>query len=124
MRTGTILEREYAAFLMMWLEKHLFYGRIVGPSSNTQALAEALSRGSSVPLGKHLLGSAYHMMHQISVKLSKGEPIGNPGGPWWLITLWLNLYMSKVSQQQIETKTFPNIESEENPTVRHRCTSF
>src|SRR5687768_1202602 len=60
MRTGTILEREYTAFLMMWLEKHLFCGRAVGPSSNTQALAEALSRGSSVPLGKHLLGSSYH----------------------------------------------------------------
>ena len=81
MKTGTISEREYAAFLMMWLEKHLFCGRAVGPSSNTQALAEALSRGASAPLGKHLLGSAYHMLHQIGVKLSKGEPIGNPGGP-------------------------------------------
>ncbi|RLN09941.1 hypothetical protein C2845_PM11G17080 [Panicum miliaceum] len=124
MRTGTVSEREYTAFLMMWLEKHFFCGRAVDPSSNTQALAEALSLGSAIPLGKHLLGSAYHMMHQIGTRLSKGEPIGNPGSPWWFITLWLNLYTSKVSQQRIETKTFPNIESEENPTVRRRCRSF
>nr|XP_034591633.1 uncharacterized protein LOC117853357 [Setaria viridis] len=34
----------------MWLEKHLFCGRAAGPSSNTQALVEALSIGASVPL--------------------------------------------------------------------------
>ncbi|RLM48734.1 hypothetical protein C2845_PMPSC004515 [Panicum miliaceum] len=124
MKTGIVSQREHTTFLMMWLEKHFFCGGAVGPSSNTQALAEALSQGSAIPLGKHLLGSAYHLMHQIGVKLSKGEPIGNPGGPWWFITLWLNLHMSKVSQQRIETKTFPNIESEENPSVRRCCRSF
>src|SRR5688572_7295952 len=124
MKTGTVTEREHAAFLMMWLEKHLLCGRAAGPSTNTQALAEALLSGASVPLGKHLLGAAYHMLHQISVKLSQGEPIGNPGGPWWFINLWLNLYMSKISQQRVEHMTFPNIESAENPTVRRRCTSF
>ncbi|RLM57899.1 hypothetical protein C2845_PM18G09450 [Panicum miliaceum] len=51
MRTGTISEREHTAFLMMWLEKHFFCGRAVGPSSNAQALAEALSLGSAAPLG-------------------------------------------------------------------------
>ena len=81
------------------------------------ALAEALSIGASVPLEKHLLGAAYHMLHQIGVKLSQGEPIGNPDGPWWFINLWLNLYMSKISQQRVEHMTFPNIESAENPTV-------
>src|SRR5687767_9197041 len=85
MKTGPIGDREYMAFLMMWLEKHFFCGRAISPSSNTQALAEALARGSTIPLGKHLLGLAYYMIHQITVKLSFGEPIGNPGSPWSFI---------------------------------------
>ena len=123
-RAGSVENREYTAFLMMWLEKHFFCGRAAGPSTNTQALAEALSVGTRVPLGKHLLGAAYHMLHQIGIKLSKGEPIGNPGGPWWFINLWLNLYMSKISQQRVEHMTFPSVESAEDPTARRRCTSF
>ena len=87
MRTGTILEREYTTFLMMWLEKHLFYGKSAGPTSNTQALAEAPVKGAVVPLGKHLLGLVYYMLHQVTMKLSSGEPIGNLGGPWWFISL-------------------------------------
>src|SRR5687768_7344857 len=45
-RTGTVENREHTAFLMMWLEKHFFCGRAAGPTTNTQALAEALSRGN------------------------------------------------------------------------------
>src|SRR5688572_27513887 len=123
-RAGSVETREHTAFLMMWLEKHFFCGRAAGPSTNTQALAEVLSAGTPVPLGKHLLGVAYHMLHQIGIKLSKGEPIGNPGGPWWFINLWLNLYMSKITQQRVEHMMFPNIESAEDPTARRRCTSF
>src|SRR5688572_23132102 len=123
-RARSVENREHTAFLMMWLEKHFFCGRAAGPSTNTQALAEALSIGTSVPLGKHLLGAAYHMLHQIGIKLSQGEPIGNPGGPWWFINLWLNLYMSEISLQRVENMTFPSVESEENLTVRRRCMSF
>src|SRR5688572_12076949 len=31
MKTGPIGDREYTTFLTMWLEKHFFYGKAVGP---------------------------------------------------------------------------------------------
>ena len=124
MKTGPISEREHTAFLMMWLEKFIFCGKSASPTSTTQSLAEALVRGAAVPLGKHLLGSVYYMLHQVAVKLSKGEPIKNPGGPWWFLNFWLNLYMTKISKERVELKTFPVVEEEADPSARRRCTSF
>ena len=77
--------REDAAFLNMWLEKYIIYGKTVGPTSNTLKMAETLASGTHIPLGKHLLGSVYHLLHQVSVQLRADQPIGNLGGPWWFI---------------------------------------
>jgi hypothetical protein len=39
----------------MWLEKYIFCGKIVGPTSNNLKMAESLALGSHIPLGKHPL---------------------------------------------------------------------
>ena len=76
-------------------EKYTFCGRTVGPTSNTLKMAETLADGNQILLGKHLLGSVYYLLHQVSVKLRDDQPIGNLGGPWWFIQLWLNMYMHR-----------------------------
>jgi hypothetical protein len=91
-RTGTVDHREHTAFSNMWLEKFIFCGLSCGPTTNMQSMAERLAFGDKIPLGKHLLGAAYHMLHQVSAKLATNQPPGNFGGPWWFLQLWLNLY--------------------------------
>ena len=71
MKTGSVSAREHTAFLNMWLEKFIFCGKIVGPTNNNLKLAENLATGNPVPLGKHLLGSVYLLLHQVSSRLRK-----------------------------------------------------
>jgi len=80
MKTGPVSLREHTAFLNMWLEKLIFCGKTVGPTNNTLKMAETLASGNPVPLGKHLLGSVYHLLHQVSAKLRADQPISNLGG--------------------------------------------
>ena len=60
---STISEREHVAFLNMWLERFIFCGSSCGPTYNHKLFAEHLAVGVDIPLGKYLLGSAYHLMH-------------------------------------------------------------
>ena len=117
--------REHIAFLNMWLEKFIFCGKTAGPTNNTLKMAETLASGNPVPLGKHLLGSVYHLLHQVSAKLWADQPISNLGGPWWFIQLWLNMYMHKTMGIKLSEMSFPSEEfdEEEDPITRH-CTSF
>ena len=64
---STIAERKHVAFLNMWLERFIFCGSSCGPTFNHKYLAERLAAGNEIPLGKYLLGSAYHLMHQVAV---------------------------------------------------------
>ena len=125
MRTGSVSLREHTAFLNMWLEKFIFCGKTVGPTNNTLKMAGTLASGNPVLLGKHLLGSVYHLLHQVSAKLRADQPISNLGGPWWFIQLWLNTYMHKTMGIRLSEMSFPseNFGEEENP-ITHRCTSF
>ena len=125
MKTGTVSLREHTTFLNMWLEKFIFCGKTVGPTNNTLKMAETLASGNPVQLGKHLLGSVYHLLHQVSAKLRADQPISNLGGPWWFIQLWLNKYMHKTMGIRLSKMAFPSedFSEEENPTTR-RCTSF
>ena len=84
-KSGVVDHREHIAFLNMWPEKYIFCDKTVGPTSNTLKMAETLAEGNMIPLGKHLLGSMYYLLHQVSVKLRADQPIGNLGGPWWFI---------------------------------------
>ena len=81
MKTGSVSVREHIAFLNMWLEKFIFCGKTAGPTNNTLKMAETLAGGNPVPLGKHLLGSVYHLLHQEPVKLRANQPISNLRGP-------------------------------------------
>ena len=93
---STVDDREHVAFLNMWLEKFIFCGSFYGPTYNHKYLAERLATGNGIPLRKYLLGSAYHLMHQVAAQLLKNEPVHTISGPWWLIQLWLNLYLHKI----------------------------
>ena len=98
---STVAEREHVAFLNMWLERFIFCGSCCGPTFNHKYLTERLAAGNEISLGKYLLGSAYHLMHQVVVQLLKNELVHTIIGPWWLIQMWLNLYMHKIVRQNL-----------------------
>ena len=74
-KTGSVGQREHATVYLSAVER--------------------LADGNRFPLGRYLLGSAYHLLHQVTEKLLLGEPVGNLGGPWWFINMWLNVHMNK-----------------------------
>jgi hypothetical protein len=53
----------------MWLEKFVFFGKSFSPTSNCQIVAEQLPLGSSISLGKYLLGAMYNLLHQVAISL-------------------------------------------------------
>ena len=92
----------------MWLEKFIICGSSCGPTYNHKYMVERLVAGNETFLGKYLLGSAYHLMHQVYVQLLKNEPVHTISGPWWLIQLWLNLYMHKIVRPDLMNLSFPS----------------
>ena len=60
---STVSEKEYVAVLNMWLEIFIFCGSSCGPTYNHKLMIEHLAVGKDIPLGKYLLGAAYHLMH-------------------------------------------------------------
>jgi len=69
--------------------------------------AEKLANGGRFPLGRYLLGSVYHLLHQVAKKLLLGQPIGNLGGPWWFINMWLGVHMHKRLGFDLFAQRFP-----------------
>ena len=72
---SSVSEREYVAFLNMWLERFIFCGSSCGPTYNHKLMAEHLALGKDIPLGKYLLGAACYLMYQVAAQLLKNEPI-------------------------------------------------
>jgi hypothetical protein len=64
MSDGPLSDVEYRAFLNMWLCRFIFCGKANEPTLNHILMTEDLAAGTSIPLGKYLLGSVYHMLHQ------------------------------------------------------------
>jgi len=91
----------------MWLDKFVFCGRSAGPTSVYLSAAERFANGGRFPLGRYLLGSAYHLLHQVAKKLFLGQSIGNLGGPWWFINMWLSLHMHKRLEFDLFAQRFP-----------------
>jgi len=106
-KIGSVGEREHAIFLNMWLDKFLFCGRSAGPTSVYLSAAERLANGGRFPLGRYLLGSVYHLLHQVAEKLLLGQSIGNLGGPWWFINMWLSIHMHKRLEFNLFSERFP-----------------
>jgi hypothetical protein len=118
MRDGTVSDREHVAFLNMWLEKFVFCRKSFGPTFNCQIVVEQLAHSSSIPLGKYLLGVVYNILHQVVVSLSTNSPIGSPGGPWWFINFWLNLYPRDKLEQDIFSNRFPGDQPDGVPVIK------
>ena len=106
-KIGSVGEREHAIFLNMWLDMFVFCDRSVGPTSIYLLAAERLANGGRFPLGRYLLGSVYHLLHQVAEKLLLGQPIGNLGGPWWFINMWLSVHMHKHLGFNLFSQHFP-----------------
>jgi len=106
-KTGFVGEREHAIFLHMWLDKFVFCGRSEGPTSVYLSVAKRLANGGRFPLGRYLLGSVYHLLHQVAKKLLLGQPIGNIGGLWWFINMWLSVHMHKRLGFDLFAQRFP-----------------
>ena len=121
--SGPVDDREHAAFLNLWLERFVFCGSTLGPTTNMQRVAEELAQGKQLPLGKFLLGATYPLLHQVSVRLSAGQSVGHFGGPWWFLQLWLNLYTSAALNEPLANRTFPADYAEGEKASRRRCMS-
>jgi hypothetical protein len=89
-----------------------------------QSMAERLASSIKIPLGKHLLGVVYHMLHQVSAGLATNQPLSNIGGPWWFLQLWLILYTHKVIGHEITQQEFPADFLENGTPQNCRCTNF
>jgi len=59
----------------------------------------------------------------VTEKLLLGEPIGNLGGPWWVINLWLNAHMHKCLQWNFFTQQFPRDITKEHELAEDELTT-
>jgi hypothetical protein len=75
MSDGPLSEVEYRAFLNMWLCRSIFCGKANEPTLNHIVMAEDLAAGTTIPLGKYLLGSVYHMLHQTTYLMHTSQKI-------------------------------------------------
>ncbi|BAH91299.1 Os01g0751700 [Oryza sativa Japonica Group] len=128
MGQGSVTPREHVAFLLMWLEKFLFYGSSCGPTTNWQFVTEALESKKEFPLGKILLGYLYQMLNNASAKIAVGSIVG-AGGPWWLLQTWLNLVVMKVVNRPSVTEAEfplpePIVEDDGEERTHRRCMSY
>jgi hypothetical protein len=81
MKDGPLGEIEYRAFLNMWLCRFIFCGKANEPTLNHIAMASQLVSGNRFPLGKFLLGSVYHMLHQTVTQMYTSQRIACVNGP-------------------------------------------
>jgi hypothetical protein len=81
MKDGPLGEVEYRAFLNMWLCRFIFCSKTNEPTLNHIAMASHLANGNRFPLGKYLLGSVYHMLHQTGKEVNhwNAGPVNDRG---------------------------------------------
>jgi hypothetical protein len=108
MKDGPLGEVEYRAFLNMWLCRFIFCGKANEPTLNHIAMAADLATGHRVPLGKYLLGSVYHMLHQTTSQMHTGQKISCVNDPWWFVQMWLQLYMHQIVGINLNNRHFPS----------------
>jgi hypothetical protein len=59
-------------------------------------------------LGKYLLGSVYHMLHQTTHLMHTSQKISCVNGPWWFVQMWLQLYMHQIVGIDLNNRHFPS----------------
>jgi hypothetical protein len=92
----------------MWLCRFIFCGKANEPTLNHIAMAEDLATGHSIPLGKYLLGSVYHMLHQTTDMMYTSQKISCVNGLWWFVQMWLQLYMHQIVSINLNNRHFPS----------------
>jgi hypothetical protein len=108
MKDGPLSEVEYRAFLNMWLCRFLFCGKANEPTLNHIAMATHLAAGNHIPLGKYHLGSVYHMLHQTISQMHTGQKILCVNSPWWFVQTWLQLYMHRIVNINLNNRLSPH----------------
>jgi hypothetical protein len=108
MSDGPLTDVEYRAFLNMWLCRFVFCGKANEPTLNHIAMAEDLATSHLIPLGKYLLGSVYHMLHQTTHLMYTRQKISCVNGPWWFVQMWLQLYMHQIVGINLNNRHFPS----------------
>jgi hypothetical protein len=116
MSYGPLIVVEYRAFLNMWLCRFIFFGKANEPTLNHIVMAEDLVAGTSIPLGKYLLGSVYHMLHQTTYLMHTSQKIYCVNGPWWFVQMWLQLYMHQIVAIDLNNRHFPSTNYKEGET--------
>jgi len=88
-------------------------------------MAVDLAAGTLIPLGKYLLGSVYHMMHQITAQMHQRVEISCVSGPWWLVQMWLQLYMHQIISMDLHNLSFPSVNyAEGNRAKTKACQTY
>jgi hypothetical protein len=116
MSHGPLSEVEYRAFLNMCLCRFIFCGKANEPTLNHIVMAEDLAIGNLIPLGKYLLGSVYHMLHQTTHLMHTSQKISCVNGPWWFVQMWLQLYMHQIVGIDLNDRHFPSANYKEGET--------
>jgi hypothetical protein len=125
MSDGPLSEVEYRAFLNMWLCRFIFYGKANEPTLNHIVMAEDLVVGNLIPLGKYLLGSVYHMLHQTTHLMHTSQKISCVNGPWWFVQMWLQLYMHQIIGIDLNNLYFPSANYKEGETqITKGCQTY
>jgi hypothetical protein len=81
MSDGPLSDVEYRAFLNMWLCRFILCDKANEPTLNQIVMAEDLAAGTCFPLGKYLLGTVYHMLHQTTYLMHTSQKISCVNGP-------------------------------------------
>jgi hypothetical protein len=81
MSDGPLTDVEYKALLNMWLCRFIFCGKANEPTLNHIVMAEHLAAGTSIPFGKYLVGSVYHMFHRTTYLMHTSQKIACVNGP-------------------------------------------
>jgi hypothetical protein len=108
MKDGPRSEVEYRAFLNMWLCRFIFCGKANEPTLNHIVMATKLAGGKRIPLGKYLLGSVYHMLHQTITQMHTSQKTSCVNGPWWFVQMWLQLHMHQIIGIDLNNRFFPS----------------
>jgi hypothetical protein len=116
MSDGPLSQVEYRAFLNMWLCRFIFCSKANEPTQNHIVMAEDLAVGNLIPLGKYLLGSVYHMLHQTTHLMHTSQKISCVNGPWWFVQMWLQLYMHQIVGIDLNNRHFPSANYKEGET--------
>jgi hypothetical protein len=94
----------------------MFCGKANEPTLNHIVMAEDLAAGNSIPLGKYLLGSVYHMLHQTTHLMHTSQKISSVNGLWWFVQMWLQLYVHQIIGIDLNNWRFPSANCKEGET--------